>query len=245
MRGWVTSHNEVMRHRSLIQAGALFVWITLVAIVGVLVIYPRIHYTWILTTAQVLLYFTMVLPILVWARNTFHDFASPRWQRFVALLLVAVSLIAAAVVQHYGIELIGVAFRMGVTAVSEELIFRGFIWDRMKHAGWGTPLIIVVNVVAFTLWHIPAMLTGNSQASVGGFAVLLLTGLALCILRLVTRSLTSPSTSSEKLGPVRGTPFEASRDPPAMCWRGGTGSCRVLSARDLVEQKVFFVSGES
>jgi membrane protease YdiL (CAAX protease family) len=195
MRERATSHNEVMRHRSLIQAGALFVWITLVAIVGVLVIYSRIHSTWILTTAQVLLYFTMVLPILVWARNTFHDFASPRWQRFAALLLVAISLIAAAVVQHYGIELIGIAFRVGATAVSEELIFRGFIWDRIKRAGWGSLLVIVVNVVAFTLWHIPAMLTGNSQASVGGFAVLLLTGLTLCILRLVTRSLILPAAT--------------------------------------------------
>jgi membrane protease YdiL (CAAX protease family) len=64
---------------------------------------------------------------------------------------VAVSLIAAAVLHHYGIELVGIAFRVGVTAVSEELIFRGFIWDRMKFAAWGVPFIIVVNVVAFTL----------------------------------------------------------------------------------------------
>ena len=184
-----------MRHRFLTQACALFVWVTLVAILGVFVVYPNIHSVWILTTAQVFLYFTMVLPILVLARNTFQDFASPQWQRLAALVLVAVSLIVAALVQHDGIELIGIAFRVGVTAVSEELIFRGFIWDRMKRAGWSTALIIALNVISFTLWHVPAMLTGISQASVGSFALLLLTGLVLSILRLLTRSLILPTAA--------------------------------------------------
>jgi membrane protease YdiL (CAAX protease family) len=181
-----------MRYRFLIQAAALFMWVTLVAVLGIFVLYPRIHATWLLTAAQVLLYFAMVLPILVWARTVFQDFTSPLWQRFAALLLVAGSLIIATVVHHYRIELIGIVIRVGVTAISEELIFRGFIWDRMKSAGWGAPLTIVVNTSAFALWHIPAMLTGLSQASVGRLTVLLLAGLILCTLRQTTHSLILP-----------------------------------------------------
>jgi hypothetical protein len=52
---------------------------------------------------------------------------------------------------------------VGVTAVSEELIFRGFIWDRMKRAGWSTALIIAPNVISFTLWHILAILTTSGR----------------------------------------------------------------------------------
>ena len=177
----------------MLHAGMLFVWVTVVAILGVFMVFPRIHDTWSLTTAQVLLYFAMVLPILVWSRSTFRDFTAPKWQRLAALSLVAGSLGIAAAVQHQGIELIGAFVRVGVTAVGEEVIFRGFIWDRMNRAGWRTPLLIAVNVIAFALWHIPSILAGYSSGSVGAFAVLLLVGLILCTLRLVTRSLILPS----------------------------------------------------
>lgn len=50
-----TSHTEVMRHGFLIQAAALFLWVALVAILGVFVFCPHIHATWTLTTVQVLL----------------------------------------------------------------------------------------------------------------------------------------------------------------------------------------------
>jgi membrane protease YdiL (CAAX protease family) len=187
--------NEVVRYRFLIQAAALFAWATLVAVLTDLVIYPRIHSTWILTITQVLVYCAMILPILLWARNTFHDFASPRWQRLAAVLLVAVSLIVAAVVAHHEIEWIGTVVRVGAAAVGEELIFRGFIWERTRRAGWGAPLVIAVNVVAFTLWHIPSVLAGLNSASVGTFAILLLVGLILCVLRLATRSLILPTAA--------------------------------------------------
>jgi len=123
------------------------------------------------------------------------DIVTPHWRRFAALLLVAGSLIIAAVVHHYGIELIGIVIRMGITAISEEFIFHRFIWDRMKRAGWGAPLIIVVNTSAVALWHIPALPTGLSQASVGGLAVLLLAGPILCTLRQTTQSLIIPTAT--------------------------------------------------
>lgn len=173
----------------------LFVWVTIVAILGVFLLFPRIHSTWVLSGAQALLYFAMVLPILVWSRNTFRDFASPKWQRLVAVLLVAGSLVVPAAIQHQGIALIGIVVRVGATAVGEEIIFRGFIWDRTRRAGWGAPLAIAVNVVAFALWHIPSMLAGYSSASVSAFAVLLLVGLILCVLRLVTGSLILPTAA--------------------------------------------------
>ena len=181
-----------MRYRFLLHAGLLFAWVTVVAIVGVFFVFPYIHSTWVLTTAQVVLYSAMVLPILVWGRAAFHDFNAPRWQYVVAVLLVTVSTIVAVIELHYGIELVGIVVRVGVTAVGEEVIFRGFIWDRMKRAGWSASLVIAVNVVAFTLWHIPAMLAGFSSASFGAIAVLVLVGLILCILRLATRSLILP-----------------------------------------------------
>lgn len=186
-------HNEVVRCRFILYAGMLFVWVTLVAILGVFLLFPRIHHSWVLTGTQVLLYFAMVLPILVWAPKTFRDFASPNWQRLAALLLAAGSLGAAAALQHQGIELFAAVIRVGVTAVGEEIIFRGFIWDQTRRAGWGMPLLIVANVIAFALWHIPSMLAGYSSLSVGAFAVLLLVGLILCVLRLVTRSLILPA----------------------------------------------------
>ena len=173
----------------------LFVWVTIVAILGVFLLFPRIHSTWVLTGTQVLLYFAMVLPILVWSRTTFRDFASPKWQRQAAVLLAASSLVIAAVIQHQGIELIGAVVRVGVTAVGEEIIFRGFIWDRTRRAGWGAPLAIAVNVVAFALWHIPSMLAGYSSASLAAFVVLCLVGLILCVLRLVTGSLILPTAA--------------------------------------------------
>lgn len=185
-------HNEVVRFRFLIHAGMLFVWVTLVAIVTNFVLFPRIHSAWALTVVQVLTYGVLVLPVLMWARSTFRDFASPRWQRVAAVLLVIISLIVGSAVRHYGIELIGIAVRAGATAVGEEVIFRGFIWDRTRRAGWSAPVVIAVNVVAFTLWHIPSMLAGFSPASVGTAVALLLVGLILCVLRLVTRSLILP-----------------------------------------------------
>ncbi|MEP6842416.1 MAG: CPBP family intramembrane glutamic endopeptidase [Pseudolysinimonas sp.] len=184
-----------MRYRFLIQAAALFAWATLVAVVTDLVIYPRIHSAWALTIAQVLIYCAMILPIVLWARHTFQDFVSPRWQRLVAVLLVAVSLIIAAAVAHHEIEWIGTVLRVAAAALGEELIFRGFIWERTRSAGWGASLVIAVNVVAFTLWHIPSVIAGLNSASVGTFAILLLVGLILCVLRLVTRSLILPTAA--------------------------------------------------
>ena len=170
----------------------LFVWVTIVATLGVYLLFPRIHSPLILTATQVLLYFAMVLPILWWAPNTFLDFASPKWQRLAAAGLVAGSLVVAAAIQTQGMELIGTVVRVVVTAVGEEVIFRGFIWDRTRRAGWGAPLAITVNVVVFALWHIPSMMAGFSSASVGALVVLCLVGIILCVLRLVTRSLILP-----------------------------------------------------
>lgn len=181
-----------MHWRFVLHAGILFAWVSLIAAVGVFFVFPRVHDVWVLTGAQVLLYGAMVLPIVVWARSTFRDFASPRWQQLVAIVLVAGSVGVAAVAQHPGIELLGAAIRVGATAVGEELIFRGFIWRQTRRAGWGTPVVIAVNVAAFVLWHIPSMLAGFSSASVEAFALLLIVGLILCVVRLVTRSLILP-----------------------------------------------------
>jgi membrane protease YdiL (CAAX protease family) len=178
-----------IRYRSLIQAGLLLAWVTAVAAMGNFVFFPLLHSAWMLTLAQVLLYGAMVLPLVVWARSSFHDFASPRWQKLVTVLLVGGSLIVASTVEHQGIVLIGIAIRVAATAAGEEVVFRGFIWDRTRRARWGVPLVIAVNVLAFALWHIPSMLAGFSPTTLEQFAILILVGLTLCIIRLTTRSL--------------------------------------------------------
>ena len=181
---------NLMSGRLLIQAVGLLLWAVAVAVVGVWIMYPRLSSGWAITFAQMLLYGVTVTPILIWSRNIFRLFASPPWQYITAAIIAGAALLAAGTTLHLGRGLIQAALRASATAIGEETVFRGFIWDRMRRSGWKIPMVIAVDTAAFATFHIPAML---SQFHPISFATLIIVGVLLSLLRLVTRGLLIPT----------------------------------------------------
>ena len=132
----------------------------------------------------------MVGPILIWSRNIFRLFASPPWQYITAAVTAGAALLAAGISLHLGRELIQAALRTSATAISEETVFRGLIWERMRRSGWKIPMVIAVDTTAFATFHLPAMLSNFQPTS---FATLIIVGVLLSLQRLATRGLLIPT----------------------------------------------------
>ena len=181
---------KMMSGRVLTQAVGLLVWAVTVAVIGVLIVYPRLSAGWATTIAQIILYGVLVAPVLIWSPNIFRLFAVPPWQYITAAVIVGAALLAAGITLHLGSGLIQATLRTSATAISEETIFRGFIWERMRRSGWKVPMVIAGDTAAFAIFHIPALLSKFQPTSV---ATLIIVGAILSLLRLATRGLLIPT----------------------------------------------------
>ena len=79
-----------------------------------------------------------------------------------------------------------------VTPVFEELIFRGYIWNRFNAVFSKEIFVFIWNVILFTIWHIgymiPHVLSGNITAVVWKLAAGLGYGTVLGFVRLKTKN---------------------------------------------------------
>lgn len=107
----------------------------------------------------------------------------------IATMIVAVFFITTPSNYIYGFAAI-MEFIYGciVTPIFEELLFRGFAWNRLEQTGLREPSIYFLTVVLFTVWHIgymiPQMMEGNWVAVLSKLAVGLVYGLILGGVRL-------------------------------------------------------------
>lgn len=97
---------------------------------------------------------------------------APGWQVGLGVTVVAAAL-AYQTVGHRagGLQLVYLAVTFGPVGLIEELLFRGFIWDRCREAGLGPVLVVAVDVIAFAFWHVPVVLSDH-----GGLTELALDG---------------------------------------------------------------------
>jgi membrane protease YdiL (CAAX protease family) len=79
-----------------------------------------------------------------------------------------------------------------VTPVFEELIFRGYLWNRLEKSFSGRRTVYLLSALLFMLWHIgymlPSLASGNFVAVAWKLAAGLCYGLVLGALRLKTKN---------------------------------------------------------
>ena len=155
-----------LRARPLGQAAAVYGWLLLVVCMAQLWLYPALreplHSRWIALVVQVSVYLVLAAPVLLWFPDTLRRLRAPRWQLAAGLAAVIAALAYQAIAHQAGTaQLADQAVTLGVTGFTEELLFRGFLWDRCRAAGLGTLLVIAVSALAFAALHLPQVLAQN------------------------------------------------------------------------------------
>lgn len=114
---------------------------------------------------QIASYLVSIAPIMAWSPGTVRTLRAPRAQLGVGVGLVIAALLYAAYEHLYPGDLVGRAVALWVTGLAEELLFRGFIWERLRTQQVRGPGLVVLSDIAFTAWHVIPMLSGLRGAS--------------------------------------------------------------------------------
>jgi len=176
-----------LRAGPLRQAGALYAWVIAVVAAAQLLLYPvlrgPVHSRCALLGIQLGVYLLLAAPAVLWSPRTLELLRAPGWQIGLGVTVVAAALARQAIGHSdSGLEVVYLAVTFCPVGLIEELVFRGFIWDRCREAGLGPVLVVAVNVIAFAFWHVPVVLSDH-----GGFTELAWDaglGLVLSLVRL-------------------------------------------------------------
>lgn len=177
--------------RSLLGMTAVWVWVVLVAVTTFHFL-PRSLGPWQFTAAHVGTYLVSGLPVLLIAPLVVRKFAGGSRRGLVIGLSLVVAAIAyaAVVLELSSEELLQLTIRMGVTAVVEEFVFRGYLWDRCVELLQESWKAVGLNTVLFVGSHLPVALTqGGGAAQLAGVTAF---GVIFCLVRIKTRSLAAP-----------------------------------------------------
>jgi membrane protease YdiL (CAAX protease family) len=182
-----SSGTRPLRTGPLWQAAAFYAWVIAIVTLAQLLLYPvlrdHLHSRWALLGVQLGIYLLLVAPVALWFPQTLTLLRAPTWQICLGVVVAAAALAYQAAEHHAGaVELVYLAVTFGPVGFIEELLFRGFIWDRCREAGLGPVLVVVVNAVTFALWHVPAVLSDHGGLTELAYDAGL--GLALSLVRL-------------------------------------------------------------
>lgn len=174
------------------QLVAVSVWVLGIALLFQFSIFPSTHDTWLLLWYQLTAYGLLALPVIVFRSNMSAWFQFAKYQVLGGCLLVAAAMTYAEISLHREpIQLLTLTIRMVVTGVIEELVFRGFIYDKTAILTKRILTIFVVNTLLFTAFHVPAVLAQHENGLVLlEYAIL---GTIFCVLKLTSKSLTLPT----------------------------------------------------
>jgi membrane protease YdiL (CAAX protease family) len=176
-------YHRAVRNRPLWEAAGFWVWMVVAASIVDFGVFRLPLSGWQIVGAQVGGYALTVLPVVIWSPGTFLTLAMPPWQAAVGLVLVGVAVAYEILDQHVAVTDLGErALALLATAIGEEIAFRGFLWERLRASGIRVGWLIVVDVLAFTAWHLVSLAAGLSQPSdLIGVAVF---GVIFCLARL-------------------------------------------------------------
>lgn len=152
-----------------------------------------------MTTAGVMLLLAIVVCLYARLRKTpLSVFPHPFGRRYVVFTCVAAALLITTPSHFTGgyrailLSLYGSV----ITPVYEELLFRGYLWNRLKRTLRRENVVYLWSVVLFTLWHLGYMtdhlLTGNWVAVAWKLAAGLGYGVVLGFVRLKTKNCYAP-----------------------------------------------------
>jgi membrane protease YdiL (CAAX protease family) len=155
-----------VRGHPLRQAAAFYLWLAGVVATMDFGVFRLPAGPWLIVGFQVAGYAAIVLPIVIWSPSTIGTLRTPRRQAVLGVVLVVAAIAYEALGRHLGAAPVSQnTVALLSTALGEELAFRGFIWERTRSAGMGPASLVVVNVAAFTAWHLVAVAAGTAAAA--------------------------------------------------------------------------------
>lgn len=183
------------RNRSLVAALLAVIWVLLTSVVAQFYLYPRLPESWGIWTVagiQILVYGLSAVPILMLMPHVLKLFRAPKTQVIVGLSVIALAVgYALVLVGTFPAMVFNNFVRYVVTAVVEEAIFRGFIWQKSLEAGKSVVFAYAFNIISFSLIHLPYILANNNPP-----VYLLISaaiGALLCVVRHKCKNLALPS----------------------------------------------------
>jgi membrane protease YdiL (CAAX protease family) len=172
----------------------MFIWMLCVAVLYLFYIFPHYDGTsvWTGNLLQVSSYVVSASPIIIFSRSTFKLYKTSALQIGIGFLLILCGFGYARIFQHESVGVV-VSNSIGVAATGfiEELVFRGYIFGATQQLTRNIVLVVIANVLLFTLYHVPETIYQHQGWSdvygYMGFALL------ACIVRIKSRGLTLPS----------------------------------------------------
>jgi membrane protease YdiL (CAAX protease family) len=150
----------------LITALLFWLWLVVVACAWDFGVFHLPVAGWGMVGLQVLGYGVDVAPIIVLAPRTLRCLALPRRQALAGGVLVGGAVLYLVATQHpTSTDLAETMVGYAATGLGEELAFRGYLWARLRSAGLRGAVLVVVDVAAFVLWHLPSVVSGLSGIS--------------------------------------------------------------------------------
>lgn len=179
------------RRQALWALAAVETWVVLVAVV-VLVVVPVPPAPEAAAAVHVGSYVVAALPVVLARPQILCDFAARRGVVLVGGALLLAAIAYASLTSDRDAAALGLlVVRMAATAAAEELIFRGYLWDRTVELVGMSWRAVVLNVVLFTGSHVPLVLAqGNAVPTLAGVVVL---GAVFCLARATTGTLAAPT----------------------------------------------------
>lgn len=171
---------------------AAVLYVLLISYLSQFMIFPAIRDIWMATSVQIAIYLLAAIPFLFVNFSLLRLFRTSNTQIIIGIVLVVLAMMFAMIEQDRNIStVLHTLLRQSVTGVVEELIFRGYIWQKSSELSNSTVTIILINVISFTIVHIPMVIAHNqSMLFLLGIAII---GAVLAIVRYTYKNLTLPS----------------------------------------------------
>ena len=150
------------RRRAALQIAVVVVWAVLVSTGALLVVFPLARDPWTSVVVQVVAYAVLVLPALVLRPRARLRLGGSRGTVLLSVLILIAATVFAGAVQH---ETVGQGLRHAVRAMSagvgEEVVCRGFVFERSGRFIRSRPLRVVLGSLLFSAFHIPLVFIGS------------------------------------------------------------------------------------
>ncbi|PLS81348.1 hypothetical protein CYG49_02335, partial [Candidatus Saccharibacteria bacterium] len=144
------------RSRSLASIIGATTYVLVLGAIAQFFIFPILHDQWIATIVQVLFYVVLALPFIFIEPKLLQLCRAPHRQLAVGLTLITAATLFALVQNDFNSTLVANnLLRQSFTGPIEELIFRGYIWQRSLQYTDNLVVAAVLNIVAFGVVHVP------------------------------------------------------------------------------------------
>lgn len=177
--------------RVLLSVAATFIYIYCISYFAQKYIYPGTQAIESEAYIQIGIYLVSVLPFILLAPRLLMLYRVNFVQLALCLIMIIFAVIRVAFFSDKDAQNIYLTvITLAITAFAEELIFRGYLWQKLLALTNRASSIIVYNTLLFVAIHIPLVLYQNLPSIT--LVYITLASLILCLARYKTRNLTLP-----------------------------------------------------